>query len=99
MVVNMKMSVDLSRDFRSLFLPQRSSISTYSSPNIISLIKSRRMRWVGHVARLGEERKLYRVLVGRPKGKRPHGKQRRRWKDEIRMEIRWGGGMDSVGSG
>jgi hypothetical protein len=46
------------------------------------------MRWVGHVARMGEERKLYKVLVGRPKGKRPPGRPRRRWEDGIRMDLR-----------
>jgi hypothetical protein len=48
--------------------------SLYSSPNIVRVIKSRRMRWTGHVARTGEERDVYRDLVGRPEGKRPHGK-------------------------
>jgi hypothetical protein len=51
----------------------------YSSPNIISQIKSRRMRWAGHVARMGEERNVYRVLMGKPEGKRPLEKPRRRW--------------------
>jgi hypothetical protein len=50
----------------------------YSSPDIIRQIKSRRMRWAGHVARMGEERKLYKVLVGKPEGKRPLGRPRRR---------------------
>jgi hypothetical protein len=53
----------------------------YSSPNIIRLIKSRRMRWVGHVARMGEETKMYKVLVGKPEGKRPLERPRRRWED------------------
>jgi hypothetical protein len=52
--------------------------SLYSSPNIVRVIKSRRMRWAGHVARMGEERGVYRVLVGRPEGKRPLGRPRRR---------------------
>jgi hypothetical protein len=60
----------------------------YSSPNIIRQIKSRRMRWAGHVARMGEERKVYRVLMGKPDGKRPHGRPRRRWKNGIRMDLR-----------
>ena len=51
------------------------------------LIKSRRMRWVGHVARMGEERGVYRVLVGKPEGKRPLGRPRRRWVDNIRMDL------------
>jgi hypothetical protein len=46
------------------------------------------MRWAGHVARMGEERKLYKVLVGKPEGKRPLGRPRRRWEDEIRMDLR-----------
>ena len=50
-------------------------------------IKSRRMRWAGHVARMGEERGLYRVLVGKPEGKRPLGRPRRRWVDNIRMDL------------
>jgi hypothetical protein len=56
----------------------------YSSPNIIRQIKSRRMRWAGHVARMGEERKMYKVLVGKPEGKRP----RRRWENWIRTDLR-----------
>jgi hypothetical protein len=65
----------------------------YSSPNTIRQIKSRRMRWAGHVARMGEERKVCRVLVGKPEGKRPLGRPRRRWKHTIRMGLRaivWG---------
>jgi hypothetical protein len=65
----------------------------YSSPVIISQIKSRRMRWAGHVARMGEGRNVYRVLVGKPEGRRPLGRPRRRWEDGIRMdleEIGWG---------
>src|SRR5215510_1105919 len=57
----------------------------YSSPNIVRLIKSRRMRWAGHVARLGEERDVYRVLVGKPEGKRPLGDPRRGWVNNIRI--------------
>jgi hypothetical protein len=65
----------------------------YSSPNIIRQIKSRRMRWAGHVARMGEERNVCRVLMGNPKGKRPLGRTRRRWEDGIKMDLRetgWG---------
>jgi len=51
----------------------------YSSPNIVRVIKSRRMRWAGHVARMGEERVVCRVLVGKPEGRRPLGRPRRRW--------------------
>jgi hypothetical protein len=66
----------------------------YSSPDIIRQIKSRRMRWAGHVARMGEGRNVCRVLVGKPEGRRPLGRPRRRWEDGIRMdleEIGWGG--------
>jgi hypothetical protein len=58
--------------------------SLYSSQNIVRVIKSRRMRWAGHVARMGR-RAIYRVLVGRPEGKRPLGRPRCRWKDNIKM--------------
>jgi hypothetical protein len=59
-----------------------------SSPDIIRNIKSRRMRWAGHVARMGEERKLYMVLVGKPEGKRPLRRPRCRWEGGIRMGLR-----------
>jgi hypothetical protein len=55
--------------------------------NIVRVIKSRRMWWVGHVARIGEGRGVYRVLVGRPEGKRPLGRPRRRWEDNIKMDV------------
>jgi hypothetical protein len=57
----------------------------YSSPSIIGIIKSRRMRWVGHVARMGEKRNVYRLLVGKPEGKRRLGIPRRRWIDNIKI--------------
>jgi hypothetical protein len=60
----------------------------YSSPDIIRQFKSRQMRWAGHVARTGEERRVYKVLVGKPEGKRPLGRPRRRWEDGIRMDLR-----------
>ena len=59
----------------------------YSTPNTVRVIKSRRIRWAGHVARMGEERRAYRVLVGKPEGKRPLGRPRRRWVDNIRMDL------------
>jgi hypothetical protein len=62
--------------------------SLYSSLNIVRVIKSRRMMWAGHVARMGEGRGVYRVLVGRSEGKRPLGRSRRRWKDNIKMDLR-----------
>ena len=58
----------------------------YSSPSIVQVIKSRRMRWAGHVAHIGEERGVYRVLLGKPEGTRPLGRPRRRWVD-IRMDL------------
>jgi hypothetical protein len=63
-------------------------LSLYPSPNIVRVIKSRRMRGAGHVARMGEGRSVYRVLVGRPEGKRPLGRPRRRWEDNIKMDLR-----------
>jgi hypothetical protein len=59
----------------------------YSSPNIVRVIKSRRMKWAGHVAHSGEGRGVYRVLVGRPKGKRPLGRLRCKWEDNIEMDL------------
>jgi hypothetical protein len=60
----------------------------YSSPDIIRQVKSRRMRWAGQVTRVGEEIKVYKVLVGKPEGKRPLGRPKRRWEDGIRMDLR-----------
>ncbi|KAJ4446159.1 hypothetical protein ANN_12852 [Periplaneta americana] len=60
----------------------------YTSPAIIRNIKSRRLRWAGHVAHMGESRNAYRVLVGRPEGRRPLGRPRRRWEDNIKMDLR-----------
>jgi hypothetical protein len=59
----------------------------YSVYNIVRVIKSRRMRWAGHVACMGEGRGVYRVLLGKPEGKRPLGRSRRRWEDHIRMDL------------
>jgi len=59
----------------------------YSSPNIVRVIKSRRMRWAGDVARIGEKRGMYRFLVGKPEGRRPLGRPRNRWVDNIRMDL------------
>jgi hypothetical protein len=61
--------------------------SLYSSPNIVGVIKSRRMRWAGHVACMGEGRSVYGVLVGRSEGKRPLGRPRCRWEDNIKIGI------------
>jgi hypothetical protein len=60
----------------------------YSSPNIVRVIKSKRLRWAGHVARMGEGKGVYRVLVGRLESKRPLGRPRRRWEDNIKMNLR-----------
>ena len=70
----------------------------FSSPNILWVIKSRSMRWAGHVACMGERRAVYRVLVWKPEGKRPLGRPRHRWEDNIKMdlqEVRCGG-MDWI---
>jgi hypothetical protein len=72
----------------------------YSLPNIVRVVKSRRMRWTGHVACMGEERGVHRVLVGKPEGKRPLGRPICRWEDNIKMDLQEvGGGLDGVGSG
>jgi hypothetical protein len=88
------------RVFRRIFGPKREEDESwrklhndelhnlYSSPNIFRVIKSMRMRWAGYVARMGEGRGVYRVLVGRLEGKRPLGRPRRRWKDNIKMNLR-----------
>jgi hypothetical protein len=60
----------------------------YSSPSIVTVIKARRMRWAGHVARMGEVRGANNILVGRPQGRRPLGRPRRRWEDNIKMDLR-----------
>ena len=60
----------------------------YDSPDVVKIMKSRRLRWAGHVARMGEKRRLYSILVGRPDGKRPLGRPRRRWEDNIRRDLR-----------
>jgi hypothetical protein len=62
--------------------------SLYPSPNIVKVFESRRMRWVGHAARMGEGKDIYRVLVRRPEGKRPLGRPRHKWEDNIKMDLR-----------
>ena len=75
----------------------------YYLPNIVRVVKSRRMIWEGHVARIWEGRVVHRVLVGKPEGKRPLGRPRRRWEDNIKMDVQEVGGglwgLDGVGSG
>jgi hypothetical protein len=67
----------------------------YSSPSIIRIIKARRMRWAGHVARMGERRNAYKLLVGKPEVRRPLARPRRRWLDNIRMNpVEMGCGLD-----
>jgi hypothetical protein len=78
--------VEVTGDWRKLHSEEL--LNLYSSPDIIRQVKSRRMRWAGHVARMGEERKVYKVLVGKPEGKRPLGRTRCRWKDMIIMDFR-----------
>jgi hypothetical protein len=63
-------------------------LNLYSSPNIVRVIKSRWLRWAGHVARMGEGRGVYRVLVGRPEDKRPLGRPRCRWENNIKLDLR-----------
>jgi hypothetical protein len=60
----------------------------YSSPSIVRMIEARRMRWAGHVARMGAVRGAYNILVGMPEGRRPLGRPRRRWEDNIKMDLR-----------
>jgi hypothetical protein len=93
--------VEVTGEGRNLYNEELNEL--YSLPNIVRVVKSRRMIWVGHVARMGEERVVHRVLVGKPEGKRPLGRPRRRWEDNINMdsqEVGGGGGdLDGVGSG
>jgi len=99
------------RVLRRIFGPKRDEVTgewrklhneefndLYCSHNIMRGIKSRRMRWAGHVARMGEERGVYRILVGKPKGRRPPGRHIRRWEDNIKMDLQEVdcGGMDCI---
>jgi hypothetical protein len=89
--------------YHKMFLHNEELHNLYSSPDIIMQVKSRQMRWAGHVACMGEERKVYKVLVGKPKGKRPLERPRHRWEDGIRKDLKETGlggcGLDSTGSG
>jgi len=77
---------EVTREWRKLHNEELNNL--YSSPNIVRVIKSRRIRWAGHVARMGEGRSVYRVLVEKHEGRRPLGRPRRRWEDNIRMDLR-----------
>jgi hypothetical protein len=89
------------RVLRRIFGPKRDEVTggwrklhkkelqgLYSSPSIVRVIKARRMRWEGHVARMGEVKGAYNILVGRPEGRTPLGRPRRRWEDNIKMDLR-----------
>jgi hypothetical protein len=93
------------RVLRKIFGPKRDEVTgewrklhndelndLYSSPNIVRVVKSKRMRWVGHVARMREDRGVHRVLVGKHEGKSPLERPRRRWEDNIKMDLQEVGG-------
>jgi hypothetical protein len=99
------------RVLRRIFGPKRAEVTgewrklhneelnyLYSSADIVQMIKSRRIRWAGHVVRMGKGRSVYRVLVGKPVRKRPLGKPRRRWENNIRTDLQevGSGGMDWI---
>jgi hypothetical protein len=97
----LRLRVFENRALRRIFGPKRDEVTgkwrklhneelnnLYSSPNIVRVIKSRRMRWAGHVPRMGEGRGVYRVLVGLPEGRRPLSRPRRRCENNIRMDLR-----------
>jgi hypothetical protein len=94
--VERRLRVFENRVLRRVFEPKRDKVTgewrklhneLCSLPNIVRVVKSRRMRWAGHVARMGEERGVHRVLVGKPEGKRPLGRPRRRWEDNIKVDV------------
>jgi len=80
----------VTREWRKLHNEELSD--PYSLPNIVPVVKSRRIRWAGHVVRMGEGRGVYRVLVGKPERKRPMGRPRHRWEDNIKMDLQEVGG-------
>jgi len=86
---------EVTREWRKLHKEELNDL--YSLPNIFPVVKSRRIRWAGHVARMGEDRGVRRVLVGKPEGKRPLGRLRRRWEDNIKMDLKEVR-LDGVGS-
>jgi hypothetical protein len=95
-----RLTVFENRVLRRIFGPKRGEVTgewrklhneelnyLYCSPNMVQVMKSRRMRWAGHVASMAERRGVYRVLVGKPEGTRPLGRPRRRWEDNIKMDF------------
>ena len=106
-----KLRVFRNRVLRKIFGPKRDKVTRkwrilhneeidvlYSSLNTVRVIKSRRVRWAEHVVCMGERRGVYRVFVGKPEGKRPLGRPRSRWEDNIKMDLQevGGGGMDWI---
>ena len=87
---------EVTREWRKLHNEELNDL--YSSPNIVRVIKYRKMRWAGHVARMGERRGVYTVVVEKPEGKRPLGRLRLRWEDNIKMDLQQVGcgGMDWI---
>jgi hypothetical protein len=96
-----KLKKSESKGLRRIFGPKREKVTgdrkkmqneelhnLYSSPNTIRMTESRRMRWAGHVARMGEKKNAYRILMGKPEGRRPLERPRRRWVDNIKMDLR-----------
>jgi hypothetical protein len=87
---------EVTGDWRKLHNEELNDL--YSPPSIVRVIRSRRTRWAGKVAHMGERRGVYRDLVGKPEGKRPLGRTRHRWEDDIKMDLS-GYGLDRAGSG
>jgi hypothetical protein len=99
-ILRLVFRVSENRVLRRIFGPKRDEVTVewrrlhnkqlyalYSSPNIIQVIKSRRLRWAGHVTCMGDSRSAYRVLVGKPEGRKPLGRPRCRWEDNIKMDL------------
>jgi len=106
----MKLLQSFLRVLREVFAPKRDEVTgewrkvhneelndLYSLLNIVRVVKSRRMRWAGHVARMGEDRGVQMVLMGKPEGKRPLGRPRRRWEDNVKMDLQEVGGSRGTG--
>jgi hypothetical protein len=82
--------IEVTAEWRKLHNEELNEL--YTLPNIVRVVKSRRMRWAGHVARIGEDRGVHNVLEGKPEGKRPLGRPRHRWEDNIKMDLQEVGG-------